>query len=52
MMKWILGIAALCWFGSEYAAGAMQQMELVRDYGIALVIALLLQPWVVNQFES
>jgi hypothetical protein len=52
MLKWTLGIAALCWFGSEYAAGAMQHVELVRDYGLALLIALIVQPWIVAQFES
>lgn len=51
MMKLILAFAALLWFG-DHTLPMFANVELLRDSAIALVIASMMQPWVVNQLEG
>jgi hypothetical protein len=51
MFKWLTIIGAAVFFAGEPTLQALVNAGPTRDYAMALVVALMLQPWVAAQFK-
>lgn len=53
MTKWMIALAAVCWICQDsLAAFDVSSLAAYRDYLLALGIALVVQPWFVDQLEG